>query len=966
MKKTLLITLLLLFTLSTLSFAGRKWNFRNWSQATISNMTADAVNWTNESATRFSNKLALPDNSILTANGVVVAETQGLIFGTMGAAKLRVDYNTNPGRLMLNGGSLTIKVPDCLEGDTLTVVTMTASSGVLRGITTSANCTRLSGEATSADTLFNVFVVNQAGTISLTTTAGLHFRETKVVNKSVPLIKPLLVSKTPSTLIDVATSTVITLTYSQNIAIKSAAGIKVNDVAVAATVDGKVLTIPITLAFKTLYKITVDSAAISHLENANLVADKQEFTFTTISALWRDKVTMLGSGTFTANTAYAFFIRGGTTGYMVGGQISCTATDVLKNVLDNKDLSFWVPVLADTLKKVWNFRNYASGKYLGYRMSDSTIVVSSTPVGWQISLVGNNGTYNWQNNYAFFPALTDSNPYYDFAILPGTLKIGKLDAAVGLSHCICPMISPVSYGETQVYSKDYYVTLNARAGYQFYQDGTNLVYGTPVDVNAGQWKFVHQSNGRYTLKNRLTGHYMTYVNDTTVSVLPENSAGDKEWGFIYNSTQSGKTLWYTVWGSKNALYGRFSLTPSARLGVANSGNSSSTGAYMIRPVITTISYIVAGGKPVVSVPSVTTRAINLSWTENKEAAKYIIKATYRPYYKNGDSIGVLNGKPIYKQIPYIVDSICVSIDTVSGMKHTISNLELEKMYYFNVTPVSPTGLQGTTSDVVSAQTVSLSNFTPVAPVLGEITMKTISLSWVKNPEAKWYTVYSWSKPDSSDLKATTVTSTSAVISGFKANTKIYFSLQLHEDFLPSKPSAIVYATTLPYSNLKMTSAYTSNVLDKSMTILWDAAVDAVSYNIYYSNDVTKLSSAAPINTIATSANISGLIPETSYYIQICAVDEKGVLSARSETKIQKTTKLVGLENANEIGLSVISESSTLRILNAKEKMAVVYSITGKKIFSQSINSDDELLNTNLGQGLYLVRVDNQTVKAMVK
>jgi len=119
--------------------------------------------------------------------------------------------------------------------------------------------------------------------------------------------------------------------------------------------------------------------------------------------------------------------------------------------------------------------------------------------------------------------------------------------------------------------------------------------------------------------------------------------------------------------------------------------------------------------------------------------------------------------------------------------------------------------------------------------------------------------------------------------------------------------------------------------------------------------------------------IGGLKANTNYYIQVCAVNDKGALSSRSNTKIQKTASLLTEKasitdvNKSEMSeLGVITGPSSIRILNAQDKVVTVYSITGKKICSQMVTSSDEILNTELAKGLYMVKVDDQTIKALIK
>jgi hypothetical protein len=182
MKKIVLFVLIALSTYS-FCFADKSWDFMNWSETSLKNLATDTlVNWTYDwtTQTRYSNKAAIVADAAVLANGVEITELQGITFGALTAGKLRIDFTT-PGRLMLNGTSLTLNVPGCLVGDTLTAYTKTGNNSNKRGITASG-ATRIAGDELSLDSVYNVFIVSTAGVVSLTTTAGLHFRSITLVN----------------------------------------------------------------------------------------------------------------------------------------------------------------------------------------------------------------------------------------------------------------------------------------------------------------------------------------------------------------------------------------------------------------------------------------------------------------------------------------------------------------------------------------------------------------------------------------------------------------------------------------------------------------------------------------------------------------------------------------------------------------------------------------------------------------
>lgn len=197
MKKNLLlaITAFLLFG-SSANAVDRTWNFMNWSATTLANLAADPTNWAAASATRYNNALALTAGVPITANGVAVSELAGLTFSAFAVDRIRIDYNTSPGRLLLNGASLFITVPDCSAGDTLVVYAKTASSSAARGVTVSnTSVVRYSTPdgvtPTSVDSLISIFTVTAAGPVVITTTGGLQFRMVSVSAPGTPAVSPV-------------------------------------------------------------------------------------------------------------------------------------------------------------------------------------------------------------------------------------------------------------------------------------------------------------------------------------------------------------------------------------------------------------------------------------------------------------------------------------------------------------------------------------------------------------------------------------------------------------------------------------------------------------------------------------------------------------------------------------------------------------------------------------------------------
>ncbi len=184
MRKTFLL-IFSLFLTCAFSYSqkdNRSWNFTNWSQETLDNMAADA-NWKIPTSNdRYNYKGISKDNSEtnLTANGIVVAELEGLKFsasgGAIGDTHLGAVFSGTQ-RLRVGTGNARVTVPDCKAGDILVVITQSANSADIRGLSAS-NSTRLFGTDKapgSAGQILNGFEVNADGDVVLTPSNGLEF-----------------------------------------------------------------------------------------------------------------------------------------------------------------------------------------------------------------------------------------------------------------------------------------------------------------------------------------------------------------------------------------------------------------------------------------------------------------------------------------------------------------------------------------------------------------------------------------------------------------------------------------------------------------------------------------------------------------------------------------------------------------------------------------------------------------------
>lgn len=147
------------------------WDFSSVSDADQTNLNADASNWLYDSSNNRWKQQTVYTNSALTANGVELNFTKGLLFTTTAADQVRVDAKKQC--LTLNNKSAQVTIPSCKAGDVITITCKSSSSSTARGIT-ATNVTITSGFETSTSQTTNVGKVTEDGDVQLQSTGGLY------------------------------------------------------------------------------------------------------------------------------------------------------------------------------------------------------------------------------------------------------------------------------------------------------------------------------------------------------------------------------------------------------------------------------------------------------------------------------------------------------------------------------------------------------------------------------------------------------------------------------------------------------------------------------------------------------------------------------------------------------------------------------------------------------------------------
>lgn len=158
----------------------RHWNLAKYSEETINNMAADATHWTmNSKGGRYQNVLET-DGNLLTANGKVIPELDGIYFGKgIPAGNLLLCYNRGTSGNGVQSQTAKATTIKGLTGKQIVKISIKSSGSSAAGISAVKNLSGEVGTGTYTTTNFKTytFTVLNSGDVSFTNTAGVVINE---------------------------------------------------------------------------------------------------------------------------------------------------------------------------------------------------------------------------------------------------------------------------------------------------------------------------------------------------------------------------------------------------------------------------------------------------------------------------------------------------------------------------------------------------------------------------------------------------------------------------------------------------------------------------------------------------------------------------------------------------------------------------------------------------------------------
>jgi fibronectin type 3 domain-containing protein len=268
----------------------------------------------------------------------------------------------------------------------------------------------------------------------------------------------------------------------------------------------------------------------------------------------------------------------------------------------------------------------------------------------------------------------------------------------------------------------------------------------------------------------------------------------------------------------------------------------------------------------VAATAVTSQA-NLSWATSPDATSYTI------YY--GPTAGVTKA------------TATNSVTNVTATTSTVSGLLNGTTYYFVVTAVNGVGESVASSEV---------SVTPLAKPQG-ITVTAgdgqATVAWSPVTGATSYSIYY-----ATSAGVTTVTgtpfvnaATPQVITGLTNGTTYYFVVVAQNgsgsSILSSEKSATPAVTPQPPPNPTGVAAAAGT---GQVTVTWNTVIGADSYNVYYLQSATAVTTAdvlangAVQSAVASPAAIIGLAAGDTYWVVVTAVNTAGESGAQTNPK----------------------------------------------------------------------------------
>jgi chitodextrinase len=288
-----------------------------------------------------------------------------------------------------------------------------------------------------------------------------------------------------------------------------------------------------------------------------------------------------------------------------------------------------------------------------------------------------------------------------------------------------------------------------------------------------------------------------------------------------------------------------------------------------------------GTPSMLTVGGTTPTSIVLNWSPIPGARSYVV---------------LQSSNPAGPFLPSIMSQM-----TPSGA--TITGLQPNTMYFFQLMAVDALGNQSPASGAVTLMTAPLAAGTSTGLTISNLTSTTASLTWAAVPGAISYQVLQGFSPNGPWMPAAVVnpTSNGAMVTGLNPGSLYYFEIialdQMGMQISATTPAtASTLSTSAPIGGQTLappSQLVTLSTTGSTVTLQWAASPGATNYMILQSTTGAGPFNPAAVSSVSgTSATITGLNPNSTYFYQVVAMDPFGHQSGPSNLTTAMTTSSV--------------------------------------------------------------------------
>ena len=255
-------------------------------------------------------------------------------------------------------------------------------------------------------------------------------------------------------------------------------------------------------------------------------------------------------------------------------------------------------------------------------------------------------------------------------------------------------------------------------------------------------------------------------------------------------------------------------------------------------------------------------AVQLAWTAASGAASYNVYVATTPG----------------------AEPLTPTLTGVSGTGVLVTNLTPGTRYYFTVKTIGSAGISAASSEV-SAIPVAPA---PAANLTAVAASAAAQLTWTASSNAASYNIYMGTAAggESSTPAVTSITSTTATVSGLTPGTSYYFTVKAVTNGATSAASNEAVAIPLVPAP---PAAFAATAGIGGAAFSWVASTGATSYQIYIGTAAgAESSNPSQSGLVGTAATISNLNAATTYYAVIRAV--AGGVASGPSNEVSFTTQ----------------------------------------------------------------------------